>query len=381
MTYASAARSAAASHCEPTVSVWDIWVRLFHWSLVLAMSAAAVSGFLLNASWITLHLLGGLTAAALVMARVIWGFFGPTHARFRNFIPRPGALLAHLRDPGAHRYLGHNPLGALMVLALVGMVLALALTGLGQLGGVLRTGPLAFALDYGQGAVLGSLHEALAIGLLGLVALHIAGVVFESLRGRENLARAMVTGRKPRRPGDQQSRPGAARPFLVLAILGVLGSAALVANATLSARPVPNMPVAVLDPTYMAECSACHMGYHPSLLPAASWKAMMTGLDDHFGENASLDAATTAEITAWLTAHAAETADTKPAHRLSHTAPDAPFTLSGTPFWKRVHGDLPDALFQSRAVGGRGSCAACHGDAQTGLFSPFAISIPKETTR
>ncbi|MGB5559686.1 MAG: cytochrome b/b6 domain-containing protein [Paracoccaceae bacterium] len=381
MTEISAEQGAAAGRHEISVSVWDIWVRLFHWSLVLAVSVAAVTEFVLNASWITLHVIGGLTAAALVVARMVWGFVGPTHARFRDFIPRPAALRAHLRDPGAHRHLGHNPLGALMVLALFGAVLALALTGLGQLGGALKTGPLAFALDYGQGAFVGSLHEALAIGLLGLVALHIAGVVFESLRSRENLSRAMVTGRKPRRTGDHRSRLAKAQPFLALAILGALGAAAYIANSALSARPVPKMPVATLDATYVAECSACHMAYHPSLLPAGSWRAMMATLDKHFGEIASLDAATTAEITAWLTAHAAETVDTKPAHRLAQIAPDAPFTLTETPFWKRVHGDLPDALIQSPAIGSRANCAACHSDAETGLLSPFAISIPKETTQ
>lgn len=355
-------------------------MRLFHWSLVLAVSVAAITGFVLNASWITLHVIGGLSAAALVVARVVWGFLGTNHARFRDFILRPAALLAHLRNPGAERHLGHNPLGGLMVLAIIGVVLALVITGLGQLGGVFKTGPLAFALDFGQGALSGSLHEVLAIGLIGLIALHVAGVVFESLRSRENLARAMVTGRKSRRPGDRRSRPAKARPFLALAVLSTLGGAILFANAKLSARPAPGMPIAPLDATYVAECGACHMAYHPSLLPAASWATMLATLDDHFGENASLDAATTARITDWLTAHAAETADTKPAYRLARTAPDAPLALTETPFWKRVHGDLPDALFQRPAVGSRANCAACHGDAESGLFSPFAISIPKETT-
>ena len=77
----------------------------------------------------------------------------------------------------------------------------------------------------------------------------------------------------------------------------------------------------------------------------------------------------------------AETADTKPAHLLSRIAPDAPFTLTETPFWTRVHHDLPDAVFRRPAIGSRANCAACHEDAETGLFSPFALSIPEETPR
>ena len=380
MSYTVTENPSFPALCEPTVSVWDIWVRIFHWSLVVAVSVAAVSGFLMNASWMTLHLIGGISAAALVLARIVWGFWGPTHARFADFIPSSAAVLAHVSGRRANRHLGHNPLGALMVLALMGIVLALALTGLGLLGGVFKAGPLAFALSYAQGSTLGRLHEALALGLIGLIALHLAGVAFESMRSRENLTRAMLSGQKTPRPGDHRSRRATARSWVALAILGALGVATVVVNAMLSTLPVPMMPVTRLDRSYRAECSACHMAYHPSLLPAASWSALMATLDDHFGENASLDAATTGEITAWLTGHAAETADTRPAHQFSRIASDAPFTLTATPYWKRVHSNLPNTLFQSRAVGSRANCTACHGDAETGLFSPFTISIPKETT-
>ncbi|SIO53231.1 Cytochrome b [Rhodovulum sp. ES.010] len=363
----------------PRVPVWDIWVRLFHWALVLCIGGAVLTGFLADARWAGWHLGFGLAAAALVVARIVWGLFGTAHARFADFLPRPSALLAHLRGAGG-RHRGHNPLGALMVFALFAAVLALAGTGLVVLGGWLRLGPLAADLGTQTGRAARELHEIVAFALLGMIALHVGGVIFESRRARENLAGAMLTGRKEARPGD--ARPVEARPQgrravkVVATIAGIL----VLAAAALSARPVPDMPVSRIDPLTAEECGACHMVYHPSLLPAASWEALVAGLDDHFGENAWIDAGDAAEIEAWLTAHAAETVDTAPARMFARTDPDAPATLTETPAWKRLHGDLPDTLFEGAPVFSRANCAACHADAGSGRFSPFAISIPKEKT-
>ncbi|MGC9419969.1 MAG: cytochrome b/b6 domain-containing protein [Rhodovulum sp.] len=363
-----------------SVPVWDTWVRLFHWALVLSVGAAALTGFLGDARWALVHVASGLTATGLVLARIVWGVFGPTHARFADFLPRPGTVIAHLfgRD---RRHRGHNPLGALMVLALFAAILALAGTGLAGLGGWLRIGPLAADLGNDAGRAALDFHEGAALGVLALVALHVGGVVFESRREGENLARAMVTGRKQARPGDAPVAPVRPRGGLALVLVAGLGAALGLGAATLSARPAPHLPVAAMDPLTAQECGACHMVYHPSLLPAASWSDLMAGLDDHFGENAWIDASDAAEIEAWLTAHAAETVDTAPARLFARTDPAAPATLTETPAWERLHDDLPDALFARAPIFTRANCAACHADAATGRFSPFAIEIPKETPK
>lgn len=369
----------------PRVLVWDGWTRAFHWSLVVATTVAASTGFLADATWIRLHVAGGLIAGGLVLARIVWGFLGPAPARFAGFVPHPRAVLDHLRGTAQGRHLGHNPLGALMVLALIAAILGLAVSGIAVLGGLLRSGPLAHDLVVAQGFVLGKAHQVLAFGLLGLVVLHVAGVIVESRRSHENLARAMVTGRKDRRPGDHLPRAVRVQGGLALALIALTGAGLAGANATLSARAVPGLPDSATDPVYAEECGACHMAYHPSLMPARSWTALIAGLDDHFGENASLDPATAAGINAWLTARAAETVETRPAVALARAlAPDnqvAAISITGSQFWKRTHAGLSDAVFAARPVSTRSNCAACHADAASGLFSPFAIAIPKETSR
>jgi len=361
----------------PPTRVWDLWLRLFHWGLALTVALAAATGFLGGAETARLHVTAGLIAAGLVLARLVWGFFGPTHARFAEFWPSLDKLRSHLSGKDA-RHLGHNPLGALMVFAMLAAVLALAVTGLVMLGGMFRIGPFAASLGPDAGFSARELHELVGFFVLALTLAHLGGVVFESRRSRENLARAMLTGLKESRPGDAPQRDIPARVVLAMLLIGALGASLVAANAALSARPVPGLPVAQIEPTTAAECGACHMAYPPSLLPAASWHGLMAGLPDHFGEDASLAPETAARIEAWLVANAAETVDTLPARIFARIDPAAPFTVTAIPAWKRLHADLPEALFASKPVASRSNCAACHADAASGRFSPFAIAIPKE---
>lgn len=364
------------------VAVWDPFIRVFHWSLVVAVAIAALTGFVAGAPWIDLHVWAGTAMAALIAARLVWGFLGGTYARFSSFVPRPVAVMAHVRamlGGSGERHLGHNPLGALMILALIAAGLGLALTGVAAYGGVLKSGPVAFAFSYATGRGFLEIHELLAWGLLGLVAAHVAGAMFESLRSRENLVRAMVTGRKQARSGDHEPPARRAMPLAAtLAVAVVVGGGGFGLSA-LAKREIPGVPTAALDPVYASECAACHVAYHPSLLPRNSWVALIDGLGDHFGEDASLDAATTAHLRGYVMANAAQAWDTKPANRFARVDPAAPFTITATPSWKRIHREIPDTLFASKAVIARSNCNACHRDAQSGRFYPGNIAIPKET--
>ena len=363
------------------IAVWDPFVRIFHWSLVTAVGTAALTGLFASATWINVHVWAGAVITGLVAMRIVWGFLGGRNARFSGFVTSPAKVLAHLaalRGGGGERHLGHNPAGAVMIVALMTILLALAMTGLAVFGGVLKRGPLASVLPFGTAWSLRELHEVLAYGLLMLVGLHLAGLLYESLRTRENLARAMVSGSKEARPGDHVAPPARARPVIAGVIaIGMIGAAAAGMSA-LSRQPAFNIPTGGLDPVYADECGACHMAYHPSLLPRRSWQSLLTGLADHFGEDASLPETTLEGIRTYVMANAAEAFDTKPAHMLARVNLEMPFTLTETPFWKRVHGDLPAAVFERATIGAKGNCQACHRDADSGLFYPGNINIPKE---
>ncbi|MEJ2125785.1 MAG: cytochrome b/b6 domain-containing protein, partial [Alphaproteobacteria bacterium] len=108
-----------------TVPVWDVWVRLFHWSLVAAFAVAAYTGFFGRKNQIDFHVIAGVSAAALVAFRLIWGMWGTTYARFSSFIASPGKTLRHARHiigSRGHVTMGHNPLGGWMIVVLLALV-------------------------------------------------------------------------------------------------------------------------------------------------------------------------------------------------------------------------------------------------------------------
>ncbi len=167
-----------------TVKVWDILVRLFHWSF-----AACFAGAWLTAEserWRDVHVALGYTMLGLVAFRLAWGVVGPRHARFSSFVRGPAAIARYLRSLLAGRpehHLGHNPAGA------VAIVLLLALAAFAGASG------WATYNDLG-GHWLEETHEFLAGAMLAVVGVHLAGVAVASWLHRENLVAAMLTGRK-----------------------------------------------------------------------------------------------------------------------------------------------------------------------------------------
>ncbi len=200
---------------EQRVKVWDIAVRLFHWSLVVLFFVAYFSGELEG----QVHALAGYAVLALLAFRVVWGVVGTRYARFSDFVYGPSATLQYVRSllSGTPRhYLGHNPLGGWMVVALLVVLLgaswsgleAYALEGHGPLAGVEKrlVAPAMANDDEREGDREGKeaegdefweeIHEFLSHVALLFVVLHIVGVLIASAVHRENLVRAMITGYK-----------------------------------------------------------------------------------------------------------------------------------------------------------------------------------------
>lgn len=164
--------------------VWDIVVRLFHWSLV----ACVLANLLLLEEGDPPHRWAGYIALGLIVLRLVWGFVGSRHARFASFFPTPSRLKAHLGavKQGRHpQTVGHNPLGALMMFALMGLVLSLGVSG------------YLMGTDQFWGEEwLEEVHEVLATLLQVAVLLHVAAALLMSRIERVNLVRAMITGIK-----------------------------------------------------------------------------------------------------------------------------------------------------------------------------------------
>jgi cytochrome b len=375
------ARAAPEPTVPRSVKVWDLPTRLFHWLLVAAVLFALATGLLAPKWWLGRHMIAGYVVAGLLLFRFVWAVHGSEFSRFGSFAYQPRQVLAHLGSLlrlRATHYLGHNPSGAAMIFALLGILCLLVVTGFVQQGGFEKQGPLAGLVSYAVGNGIRQIHTLAAYLLLLLIAGHLAGVLLSSWFFKEPLIPAMIHGRKPALPGEgarglwRRARPGAAA--LWLALLAIPIAAALVLLSRLPALGLPAMPP---SQAMLGECGACHHPFHPSLLPRAAWSRLMETLSDHFGEDASLRATTRDEIAAYLERYAAEAWDSKAAHRFAAVAPDNPVSITATPGWQRIHRRLDPALFRLPAIKARSNCIACHRDADSGRFDPQEISIPQ----
>lgn len=192
------------------VLIWDLPTRLFHVLLAGGFFAAAGIAFLLDedSAAYPYHMLIGLTLALMVVLRLIWGVLGTRYARFGSFAFGPGEVIAYGRSVlfgGGKRYLGHNPGSSLAIFAMLGLVLALAVTG--------------FMMARGNEGIK-DIHEILAYASLVVVGAHILGVLVHTVRHRENLTGSMITGNKL---ADAAAGIRSAQPVVAAVVLVVVG--------------------------------------------------------------------------------------------------------------------------------------------------------------
>ena len=176
------------------IRVWDLPTRLFHWMLALCIVLGVVF-VKIGGNAMQWHAYCGYIALALVLFRIIWGFAGSWHARFAIFVPSPKRLIAYLKGETAEG-LGHNPLGALSVIALLLAVLLQASTGLFADDDIFFQGPLAKYVSNATVAFLTSVHRFNQYIIMALVALHIGAILFYQFYKKESLVAPMITGDK-----------------------------------------------------------------------------------------------------------------------------------------------------------------------------------------
>jgi cytochrome b len=181
-----------------SVTVWDPFVRLFHWSLVMFFFIAYIT----EDDWLRVHVIAGYCISVLIGYRIIWGLVGSRYARFSQFIKSSATTIDYLKQLfrlKAPHYIGHNPAAAVMIIALIVSIVAICLSGIVIIAAE-NQGPLAgTAFSSINAEWMEDIHEFFANFTLLLVFVHIGGVIVSSLLEGENLVRAMITGRKKNR--------------------------------------------------------------------------------------------------------------------------------------------------------------------------------------
>ncbi|MBE0614856.1 MAG: cytochrome b/b6 domain-containing protein [Burkholderiales bacterium] len=205
------------------ILVWDLPVRLFHWLLVMLVVASIIS-VQIGGNAMQIHMLSGYTVLALVLFRILWGFFGSTHARFASFVRSPATALAYLgalRRNQASQHLGHNPAGAWSVLAMLIVLLVQACTGLFANDDIATEGPLAKLVSKALSDRITGIHHLNSKLLFALIGLHLSAVAFYVLGKHEDLVKPMITGFKEAVAGRSDAKQHPARIWLAALLLAL----------------------------------------------------------------------------------------------------------------------------------------------------------------
>jgi len=222
------------------IQLWDLPTRLFHWLLVAAVCTAIASG-LVGGNWMEVHGKAGLAICGLLVFRLVWGFIGNHHARFSSFVPTPARLLAYLK--GNWQGIGHNPLGALSVLTLLGLLSLQVGTGLLSNDEISFTGPLASLVSESLSLRLTGLHHLLANVLFVLLGLHVLAILFHTLIKKDNLVKPMLFGRKQVDSDHAEVAPHkSVWQRLLLGLTLALGAVYLASGAALGKAPAAVAP-------------------------------------------------------------------------------------------------------------------------------------------
>lgn len=183
------------------IRVWDLPVRLFHWLLVLCIVGSLIS-VNLGGNALQWHAYFGYSILTLLIFRIIWGFVGSTHARFASFFPNPTRILAYLQGK-APRVLGHNPVGAISVFALLLVLTVQATSGLFVDDEIDFQGPLAKYVSNSVVSLLSEIHESNQFLIYALISIHIAAIIYYKKFKGEDLITPMISGDKEIDPSEE----------------------------------------------------------------------------------------------------------------------------------------------------------------------------------
>jgi cytochrome b len=204
------------------VRVWDLPTRTFHWLLVLLVTVSFFTGKM-SGTLMQYHEWSGVAILGLILFRVLWGFWGGTPSRFATFVCAPRKVFDYARSllgKGHEAYLGHNPMGAYSILAMLTALLVQAGTGLFANDDIFTEGPLAHLVGKATSDWLTRIHLINQNIIVALVVLHLAAILFYWVVKRENLVLPMVTGRKHWHEAVRDADGHPAKALILAAILG-----------------------------------------------------------------------------------------------------------------------------------------------------------------
>jgi len=355
--------------------VWGLYTRASHALLMVMMLAVFLTPEVKRL--LTLHVALGYTLALLFLFRILWGFMDVKYSKFKDFNFNLMDLKEYMLSIFGNKkeYIGHNPASSYAIIAMI--VLTFLAVG---------TGALAYGVKEGMGIfsfmnhtlfrdmkLFKEVHELFSNVLMAVIFAHIAGVLLDKVLHKSRALESMVDGYKL---GEEEGL----KLTLVQKIFGILalglslfafGYMLLAPNSLLIADGNPKMDYAKENSAFYKECISCHTLFPPFLLPQKSWVSMVDTLENHFGDDASLDAATTESIKVFLVKNSAESSTKESSLRIlaSLEKEKTYLAITETPFWKNRHKKIDKAVYEQKEIGKPSNCKACHDTIENGLLN------------
>ncbi len=382
------------------IKVWDLPTRIFHWLLVLAYVGAY---FTSESEWLLeYHAAGGYIALGLIVFRILWGFTGNRYSRFSDFIRgwrEVKSYILRMLRLDIPRFLGHNPAVGWVVLFMLLITIVISLTGIIVYGGEEGRGIAAGIFSFKTALIVRVIHLILADIAVVMIVTHISAALIHHFILKENIIYSMFTGYKEdmeswservshMKAGEELS----VTRLVVLIIVVILGGLGLVYLPPEGKTDFSKEKMQVMDDKgfvvelkhnkkWVEECAkSCHIGFHPNLLPASSWEKLMSGLSDHFGEDATIDNNTQKEILGYLVSASAEHSVSEASKKLIYSIKegDIPIKITDIPYWKKKHSEISDEIYKRKSIASKSNCIACHPGSGVGSFEDRDIHIPEK---
>ena len=355
--------------------IWSIPTRVFHSFFVLFILLAFLTD---DDDWVLkYHIIAGYAILILLVFRFFWGFIGPRYSLFKDFPlgkENVKEFLSNIFDAN-QKYIGHNPLASYVMFAMLIVTFLTVITGILTLGIQEGKGILAFLNSsfFKEMKLFKNIHDLLSSVLIALIIAHISGVVFDRLfHSKHETLKSIVTGFKVTQENESIKLNIFQKLFAFFAFVAFITFlifSLYQPKNILTASIHKEVDYKVQNPLFEKECAACHILYPPNLMPKKSWELMMGDLENHFGDDASIDEESNKNILAFLVKNSAETSTMQASWNFLNSIGDKDIiALTKTTFWEKKHKDIPKELFENKEIKSKANCKACHSDIEKGLI-------------
>ena len=354
--------------------IWSLPTRAFHALFTLFIAIAFLSA---EDEWLNFHAIIGYGVLILVIFRIFWGLLGPKYSLFRDFPlgkQNIKEFLNHIFEE-KQKYIGHNPLASYVMISM--LIVAIMAT---------FTGALAFGVEEGKGIfsflnssffkkmeLFKEIHEIFANLFIVLIVAHILGVLVDKLlHKKQETLNSIVTGYKITDENKSIKLNIYQKMFSLLMFVFFIGFFIFnlynPKNILLTSKFTP-IDYKIQNESFVKECGSCHTLYPPHFLPKKSWELIMSDLENHFGDDATISEELNKNILAFLVNNSAETSTMKPSFKFLNSINNQDIiAMTKTTYWEKTHKEIPKEIFNNKEVKSKANCKACHSDIEKGLI-------------